>query len=169
MSYDEDASDLATANKMVVKDFEVYLEGMKKCRAAVPPGSVKVIIEKLMNSQYLTQFYSKLTEKIVQVDFSFSGTIVQGTSVNRVGDIWRMKFTIDADVPPSGSTQKPHIGYEISLNGAKKQVGHKFFTGLNIGRPGVGISLSECNREESKITLPNGDEMEWLFVCWKLN
>ena len=79
-----------------------------------------------------------------------------------------MKFTIDADVPPAGSKQKPHIGYEISVNGTKKQVGHTFFTGLTIGRPELGINLVECNQEESKKTLPNGDTMEWSFVCWKL-
>ncbi len=168
MSFDEDAPDLATANKMVVKDFQTYLEKMKNDRVPVPPGAARAIIEKLMNSQYLTNFYRKLNDKIVQIDFSFSGTVVQGTSVNRVGDTWRLKFTIDADVPPAGSKQKPHIGYEISLNGTKKQVGHKFFGGLTIGRPGLGLDLVDCDREESKTTLPNGDTMEWSFVCRRL-
>jgi hypothetical protein len=170
MSFDEDASDLATANRMVVTDFQTYLEKMKNDRVPVPPGATRAIIEKLMNSQYLTNFYRKLNDKIVQIDFSFSGTVVQGTSVNRVGDTWRLKFTIDADVPPAGSKQKPHIGYEISLDGKKKQVGHKFFTGLTIGRAGLDVDLVDCDREESKSkeTLPNGDTMEWSFVCRRL-
>jgi hypothetical protein len=170
MSFDEDASklDLAAANRMVVKDFQTFMENMKTNRVPAPPGAARMILDKLMNSQYLTNFYSKLNDKIVQADFSFSGTIVQGTSVNRVGDTWRIKFTIDADVPPAGSQQKPHIGYEISVDGTKKQVGHKFFTGLTVGRPGLGVDLVEHGREESKATLPNGDTMEWSFVYWRL-
>jgi hypothetical protein len=168
MPADEDAPDLATANKMVVNDFQTYLEQIKNARAVIPPGSTKAIIEKVKNLQYLTNFHSNLNEKIVQADFSFSGTVVQGTSVNSAGDTWRLKFRIDADVPPPGSEQKPHIGYEISLNGVKRQVGHKFVTSLTTGRPGLGVGLVECHREESQATLPNGDKMEWSFVCWKL-
>ena len=119
MSFDEDASDLATANRMVVKDFENYLKNLIENRAVVPPGSTRAVIEKLTSSQHLTNFHNKINDNIVQVDFSFSGTVVKGTQVNTVGDTWNMKFTIDADVPPAGSKQKPHIGYEISLNGKK--------------------------------------------------
>lgn len=168
MSNDEVAPDLTTANRMVVKDFERYLEKMKSDRAPVPPAATRTILEKLTNADYLTGFHKKLVnDKIVQVDFSFEGTIVQGTSVNAVGDTWRLKFTIDADVPPAGSAQKPHIGYEISLDGLKKQVGHKFVNGLNIGRPGLGISMTDCYHEKSSTTLNNGDTIQWSFVGWK--
>ncbi|UJR17578.1 hypothetical protein I4U23_004474 [Adineta vaga] len=168
MSFDQDAPDLATANTMVVKDFQNYLEKMKTVRAPVPPGATKAIIEKVLNSSYLTNFHRNLTDRIVQVDFSLSGTIVQGTSVNCVGDTWRLKFTIDADVPPTGSKQKPHIGYEISLDGAKKQVGHKFCNSLSIGRPGLGVNLIKHDGEDSSMILPNGDTMEWAFVRWRV-
>ena len=167
MPVDEDASDLATANRMVVNDFQMYLDKMKQDRASIPPGSTRAIIDKLINSQHLTNFHATLNEKIVQVDFDFSGTVVQSTTVNREGDTWRLKFRIDADVPPVGSTQKPHIGYEISLNGVKKQVGHKFVNSLNIGRPGLDVDMVVGHREGSQTTLPNGDTMEWSIVCWK--
>ena len=142
---------------------------MKIYRTPIPPGATREIITKLLNSPRLTNFHTNLNDKIVQVDFSFSGTIVQGTSVNGVGDTWCIIFKIDADVPPAGSSQRPHIGYEIILDGKKKQVGHKFCENLTIGRPGLNESLIKHSEESSSspMTLPNGDTMKWSFVSWK--
>ena len=65
MSFDEDVLDLAAANKMVVKDIQTYMEKMKNDRAPISPGATRAIIDKLMNSPYLTNFHSNLNDKIV--------------------------------------------------------------------------------------------------------
>lgn len=166
---DATAKDLASANQMIVKAMVDYVEDKSKIAAAeVRPNAKRFITDKLRTSTYLNNFHMNIENKIVQVDEYFSGEFVTDTTDASAGKTWRMKFTIDADVPPPGSTQTPHLGYQIELNGTKKQVGHIFVDSLKIGRPATNISLNETKSEEVSVKLPNDDTVKYYYVVGKL-
>jgi hypothetical protein len=163
------AKDLPSANQMIVKAMVDYVEDKYKLAAAeIRPNGKRFIVDKLKTSTYLNNFHTNIDSKIVQVDECFSGEFVVDTMDASAGTTWRLKFRIDADVPPPDSTQTPHLGYEIELNGTKKQVGHVFVDSLKTGRPATNIRLNESKSEQVATNLPNGDKVAYHYVVGRL-
>jgi len=73
---------------------------------------------------------------------------------------WRIRITIDADIPPPSSTQGKHIGFGVDFKGTPKVTGHIWCDAVPRGRPGTGVSMRENTITDRETTvLPNGDQV----------
>lgn len=71
------------------------------------------------------------TGQVVQVEGEFTNTNPASTT-----KVW---IVLDVDVPPAGSTQEPHIGWELHVDGKRLANGHCWVAPgvLKVGRPGT--------------------------------
>ena len=65
------------------------------------------------------------------------------------GERYRLTCMLDVDIPPPGSTQAPHFGWEIEVNGSRVGNGHVWLPNgvLTAGRPPPGVELDEYGYE----------------------
>ena len=164
--YDWPASDLASANRDVVKVMIQHLE--KVCAGDMPAAAIRTVKQKLQTLSPLCDFHKDIANGIVQVDVNFEGTINRGTSLLREGYTWQIRFTIDADIPPSFSTQKKHIGFEIHFKTKSKQAGHAWCDAVPKGRPGTGVGMKETTEGTITETFPNTDTLKYSITTYTL-
>ncbi|CAF3187872.1 unnamed protein product [Rotaria socialis] len=165
--YDWDAPDLRSANQNVIKVMIQYLENYGD--GIITNAAQKFIINKLQTYTPFCNFYQDIERGIVQVDAEFEGTINKETSIFRIGHKWKVRFTIDADIPPPGSTQKKHIGFEIHIKSKSKQAGHAWCNAVPRGRPSTNERMRETETTPITETFPNTDTITYSFTTHALN
>lgn len=164
--YDWTAEDLKSANERVIKTMVQYLENVGD--GIITNAAQRFIINKLQTYTHFCNFYQNIERGIVQVDAEFEGTINQKTKVFAEGHQWKVRFTIDADIPPPSSTQKKHIGFEIHIKTKPKQVGHAWCDAVPKGRPGTGERMRETKTGSTTETFPNTDTLTYCFTTHAL-
>ena len=166
--YDSSADDVESANKLAIQLIEKCFE--QKVQGVIPPGPYKFILKQLNRSEsnsakiptmsYLHDFHKKIGEGIVQVDATFEINVDNKIKQFPAGGDWRIRITIDADIPPPSSTQGKHIGFGVDFKGTPKVTGHIWCDAVPRGRPGTGVSMRENTITDRETTvLPNGDQV----------
>ncbi|CAF1247053.1 unnamed protein product [Adineta steineri] len=166
--YDRQTTDLKAANDFAIEKLKDYLN--KFGEETMTKASKNFIIDLLENqgSPFRT-FYENIKDGTVQIDAEFEGTINKGTQLFKEGHEWKVRFTIDADTPPSGSNQKKHIGFEIHIKGKSKQAGHAWCDAVPKGRPGTGVAMREEKTGPMEHTFQNKDELKYWFTTYKIH
>ncbi|KAI9719774.1 MAG: hypothetical protein M1812_003262 [Candelaria pacifica] len=157
MSTDKNAQTPAQANEFAITDSSAVVSGLsgsnqipavhrtwilqqyrannyaKARHTPSPLISPAVSFENLGNLHKNAQTKSAM---VVQVDITYAGT--RGNK-----STYELHIMLDVDVPPAGSTQAPHIGWEVKLNGQRMGNGHDWLPvgEFKIGRPAPGSEL----------------------------
>lgn len=158
-AYDSNANDLVTANKKVIETMVEYVE--KTGDGEIPPAAIRYITDKLKTLTPLCKFHENIARGTVQVYVNFEGTVNKTTSMFRDGQEWRIRFTIDADIPPPESAQKKHMGFEIHLKKKSKVAGHVWCDAVPKGRPGTGARMNVSVSDKVDHEFPNTDTLSY--------
>ncbi|CAF1426169.1 unnamed protein product [Adineta ricciae] len=164
--YDWDASSLEAANRDIIQVMGQHLDNFAD--GIITNAAQRAIIEELESCEAFVNFHKHINEGVVQVDAEFEGIINKRTSVFPLGHEWKVRFTIDADIPPEGSQQKKHIGFEIHIKTKPKQAGHAWCDAVPKGRPCLGTSMDQETTQRRTKTFPNSDEMTYWYTTYKL-
>ena len=87
---------------------------------------------------------------------------------------YTLQTMLDVDIPPPHSTQKPHFGFEVKLNGLRVGNGHIWLPvgALKASRPAPGTPLETYGYNTTDLVeshpLPKGLSFEASFRRYKL-
>lgn len=166
--YDLQAPDLKSANDFAIKKMSDYIS--QSGGHVMTAAAQKFIIDKLQSEEFpFRTFYKTISDGVVQIDAEFEGVINKGTQLFKEGHEWKVRFTIDADIPPRDSNQKPHIGFEIHIKGKSKQAGHAWCDSVPKGRPGTGVSMREEKTGPVEHQFKNTDELKYWLTTYKIH
>ncbi|CAF0926203.1 unnamed protein product [Adineta ricciae] len=163
--YDWDAPNLESANRDIIQVMYQHLKNF--AGGIITNAAQQAIMEELKLCEAFVNFHKHIDEGVVQVDAEFEGIIKKKTSVFPLGHEWKVRFTIDADIPPEGSQQRKHIGFEIHIKTKPKQAGHAWCN-VPKGRPCLGTSMDQETAERVTKTFPNLDEMTYWYNTYTL-
>ena len=164
--YDYNARDLPSANEFVIKSMVQYVE--RDCKGDIPPAAIKYITDKLRTLSPMCNFHKNIASGVVQVDVNFQGTINGGTSLFKDGYTWKIRCTIDADIPPSSSSQRKHVGFEIHFKTKSKVAGHAWCDDVSKGRSATGVRMHESTSEAVTDTFKNNDTVTYSITTHTL-
>ncbi|CAF1633503.1 unnamed protein product [Didymodactylos carnosus] len=153
------------ANAQVIKKWLDYVKSFGPNE--IPADGCKYICDTLSNSRSSVGFHENIaTDRIVQVDEYFHGK----TGGEKE---WKIRFTIDADVPPEHSSQKPHIGYTVELSPVtgnhRRFNGHIFLPSgvLPMGRPSTQEYMDDHTNGEDHRDFGQKGHASWRRVYQK--
>ncbi|KAI9700802.1 MAG: hypothetical protein M1836_002171 [Candelina mexicana] len=122
MSTDRNATTPQQANEFAITDSAAVISGLTGANQVPAVNLYK-------NAQAKSGM-------VVQVDVTYNGKRGNGGKYD-------VHIMLDVDVPPPGSTQEPHIGWEVKLNGQRVGNGHDWVPAdvFKVGRPAPGTPL----------------------------
>ncbi|KAK2760158.1 hypothetical protein FQN54_002224 [Arachnomyces sp. PD_36] len=151
---DASASTAHGANVKAIQKIQSVIEGSNIPRTH--KNAIKYAITKIDPNVDLHRTSASPHGPVVEVQSKF-------TWRTHTGHVHSLRTVLDVDIPPSHSSQAPHFGYEVHLDGTRLGIGHVWLPKnvLQSGRPAPGTRLETYSWTTSPWThapfqLPDG-------------
>lgn len=151
---------------------------------ALALAKVATIVAGLQSPQSIPAVHKKYIEKTISAITANKNLYNNADSPHPVVEVntiftgsghapYTLHIMLDVDIPPPHSTQRPHFGFEVKLNGARVENSHIWLPAgvLKAGRPAPGTPLETYGFNtldlEASHPLPVGLGLEVSFRRYK--